>query len=256
MGPHRGRAEGKENLPRLLPTLLLMHPRIPSWQPGHAAGSWSPCRPPAPETDKPLWGADVTVTGSSGPTSSRPGAMLQEQGSNGGLGGDQQGEGAGASCTQLRKGQRKKLAMCRNVVVWHSLGNERRRKGLQCTQADLEVSSYTLPSCWARESTRSPEEAEVKTLRRTSVSSVLAQLVPCPTAGLSTTPQGPSYPRHRRTGPRSQQRRFRARPPSPPSPSQSTRAQYCTSSRPPRPPSAAARGEEPLSADHPAERGG
>ena len=151
-----------------------MHPRIPSWQPGHAAGSWSPCRPPAPETGKPLWGADVTVTGSSGPTSSRPGAMLQEQGSNGGLGGDQQGEGAGASCTQLRKGQRKKLAMCRNVVVWHSLGNERRRKGLQCTQADLEVSSYTLPSCWARESTRSPEEAEVKTLRRTSVSSVLA----------------------------------------------------------------------------------
>jgi len=27
MGPHWGRAEGKENLPDLLATLLLMHPR-------------------------------------------------------------------------------------------------------------------------------------------------------------------------------------------------------------------------------------
>jgi len=92
MGPPQGRAEGEENLPDLLPTLLLMHPRIPSaflaprarcWLTvtlSLAAGRCSMSRPPSPGPCRPSAGRCCSLGGPQGAkgagsplTVSRPG---------------------------------------------------------------------------------------------------------------------------------------------------------------------------------------
>ena len=52
LGPHQGRAEGRVTSPHLPATLLLVHPRAPlaPWPPGHTAGSWAACCPPAAQS--------------------------------------------------------------------------------------------------------------------------------------------------------------------------------------------------------------